>query len=735
MTPVIQYTRLTHADKLPDRFITSQVYRPADPDSQREGVIFSQIEILNPWLPATQIGQTIINTAIREYYRAGDTSELNNFEIALKKVNETLAQITQSGETEWIGRLNGVLILINNQDIHISQTGLTQAYLFRSGKVNHITEGMINTAEPHPLKTFSNIMSGTLDLHDKIIIANPVVFETVPLERIKEIISSAAPALAAEELAKLLRREKKTAGEALVLELTTKDDVASMPPEYKIDTVYIDRKAAFNLGQLKDATMRVGGPLVGSVITGAARALKKADFHFEKHIVPAVTKVSTRAYHLTRKAATSIYSKVRGQKIHHHSENTQLASGNEESQKSKAQLPASAAKIAAPLKNYGSTAGNWLKEKLSFSRDGSANRSRAYGIWGIALLIVLVILIIMSWHPGSRQQPVGNTDGLATDLGEKFNRVKLLSAYNDKPSALKELADIISQIQAVEKDQTLSLSLTELKKQAVSELASLTNSIQLNNITGLTEWGDKQFIATVDSQVMVVDGEKLTLLPATDTALTGVGNAMAISSDKDNKLVYILGGSGMWRFNPKDGSLNQVTLTEASWPAAKQISIFGGNVYALDAAGNKIIKYAPKDSGFAAGAAYSQPEGSELNSAVDIAINGSVMTLFGDSRIVKYTKTGRTPIALTELPAEGFLSSPTRIYADSDSGDIAILHEDLWLKGLYRVSFLTRAGKYKRSVILPLDRGTVLNADLDLKTGLATIVTDKTIYQANTNSG
>ncbi len=735
MTPVIQYTRLTHADKLPDRFITSQVYRPADPDSQREGVIFSQIEILNPWLPATQIGQTIINTAIREYYRAGDTSELNNFEIALKKVNETLAQITQSGETEWIGRLNGVLILINNQDIHISQTGLTQAYLFRSGKVNHVTEGIINSAEPHPLKTFSNIMSGTLDLHDRIIIANPVVFETVPLERIKEIVASAAPALAAEELAKLLRREKKMAGEALILELTTKDEVASMPPEYKIDTVYIDRKAAFSLGQLKDATLKVSGPLFGAVITGAGRALKKADFHFDKHIVPAVTKVSARAYHLTRKAATGAYSRVRGQKIHHHSENTQLPHGNEGNQKPKVLSPASAAKIASPIRSFGSTAGNWLKEKLSFSRDGGANKSRAYGIWGVALLIVLAILVIVSWHPGSRQQTVGNPDALTSELGDKFNRVKLLSAYNDKPSALKELADIIGQLQKVEKDQTLTPSLTELKKQAVNELASLTNSIQLNNISNLVEWGDKQFIASVDSQVVVANDEKLTVLPANDTALAGVGKMAALSSDKDNKLIYILGSSNMWRFNPKDASLSQVTLTEGSWPAAKQFSIFGGNIYALDATGNKILKYTPKESGFAAGISYSQPEGSELNSAIDMAINGAVMTLMNDARVIKYTKTGRTPVTITELPAEGFITAPRRIYADSDSPDIAILHDDFLVKGMSRLSIFTKTGKYKRSVILPLDRGTVLNADLDLKTGQATIVTDKIVYQANTNSG
>jgi len=727
MTPVIQYTRLTHADKLPDRFITSQVYRPADPESQREGVIFSQIEILNPWLPATQIGQTIINTAIREYYRAGDTSELNNFEIALKKVNETLAQITQSGETEWIGRLNGVLILINNQEIHISQTGQTQAYLFRSTKVNHITEGMATSNEPHPLKTFSNIMSGSLEEHDKIIIANPIVYETVPLEQIKEIVTASAPALAAEELAKILRRERKGAGEALVLELTTKEDVASMPPEYKIDTVYIDRKTGFRVSQLREGLTRVGGPILGAVITGTSRVLKKADEHFEKHVVPAVSKVSGKAFRFTKKTAGAAYGKIRGRKIHHHSDEASAA---------KVALPPQAAKVVAPLGRLGQSAGQWLKTKFSFSQNGTTNKSRAYGIWGVALLIVLIVLVAVGWRPGGSRQTVStNTEQLTTELGEKFNRVKLLSAYNDRGAALKELASIISQIQSYESEQELPPSLIELKKQSISELASLTNSVQLKNTTNLAEWGDRAYVAMLANQTVVANDRVLTVLPGgADINIATAQKTLSLASDSDKKLYYLLGESGLWRFNPADSSFAQVTLAEGSWPKANQIEIFAGNVYALDAVSNRILKYAPKDSGFGGGTPYSQPEGQELSGAVDFAINGSVMTLMSNGKVVKFTKTGRTPVEITDLPVEGFLNTPRRIYAHSDSADIAILHQDAWVKDLSRISFFTRAGKYKRSVILPLEQGIFKSAACDLKTGLATVVTDKVVYQVNTNS-
>lgn len=87
MSLIINHTRLTTSDRLSDRFLTCQVYQPYDDKNRDKGIIYSQVEILNPWFSASQIGQLIINTLIREYYKANDTSDLNNFETAIKKVN------------------------------------------------------------------------------------------------------------------------------------------------------------------------------------------------------------------------------------------------------------------------------------------------------------------------------------------------------------------------------------------------------------------------------------------------------------------------------------------------------------------------------------------------------------------------------------------------------------------------------------------------------------------------
>jgi hypothetical protein len=728
MTPVIQYTRLTHADKLSDRFITSQVYRPADPESQREGVIFSQIEILNPWLPATQIGQTIINTAIREYYRAGDTSELNNFEIALKKVNETLAQITQSGETEWIGKLNGVLVLINNQDIHISQTGQTQGYLFRGAKINHITEGLDPSNEPHPLKTFSNITSGTLEPRDKVVIANAAFYEAITLDQVKEIITNAVPALAAEEFARMLKREKKMHAEALILEMTTREDVASMPPECKIDTVYLDRKVGIGLSGLKDSLRRIGKPVFGVILTGTSRVLKKADHHFETHVVPTVKKTSARAYHFSRRLTAKAINKVRHQKIHHHSD---------EATTPNVQLPPAATKITRPISQYSKVAWQWFGKKFSFTGDGeSQNKARRYGIWGAALLIVLIILIITGRHTSRENgQPTGNLQQLSSTLGDKFNRVKLLSAYNDKPAAIKELADIIGQIQDAEGKQTLPSSLQELKKQAVSELAALTDSTQIKNAETLAAWGNRNFVVTLGDQTIAVNNQKLTIIPGDiDADLSPLNNIQAVAADTDNKKIYLLGGSGLWQFKTDDKSLTQIKIASGEWPDGVSLKVFTNNLYLLDAVGNQILKYIPKDDGYSVGAPYSQPEGQELNSAVDIAINGSVLALLKNSQVIKYTKTGREAIGLIAMPAENFIKTPARIFAHTDSQDIALVHDDLWLNDTTRLSIFTRAGRYKKSFLLPSDKGKVQTVDFDIKQGILTVVTDQEIYRANTSA-
>jgi len=711
-----QYTRLTHADRLPDRFLTSQVYTPADPESQREGIIFSQIEILNPWFPTSQIGQTIINTVIREYYRATDTSELNNFETALKKVNETLSQVTQSGETDWIGNLHGILMLINGADIHISQTGQTQAYLFRGGKINHITEGLMDENEAHPLRTFSNITSGTLQAGDKIIIANPIFYRTIDLDLIKEIISGNPPALAAKEFANILKRNRALSGEAMIIDITTKDDAASLPLEYKTDTVYLDQGGMGSiLGSFRGGLPRVN---MGSSTSSFNKfkdsvksTLKSADEKFDRHITPHVQSAAQKTYGAIKKSSDNLWRKMsktpEGEPIR---QPAFIKNINE--------------KFSPTFKAMG--------RKFSFGDDNSPRgRARRFGIWGAALLIVLIILIFASRIPSRNSSATSDKlQNTITDLGEKFNKVKLMSAYNDKQVALNELAKIFSKINEIENQQELPPSLQELKKQAIDELGGLTNTKNINNISEKADWGNREYISGFGDNAFAINKNQITKVPSGDNKEIDLSNISAIAKNTDKDLIYLFSDKGLNQFDTTNKELSQVKLAAGDWPTSDSFVSFNDNLYFLDTKLAKLVKFTPREGGFNEGEDYSEPEGDELKNAIDITINGRVLALFKDGATVQYNTGGRQAVSYTELPTGDFIKNPRAIFADVESPDVVILHEDKWVNGLWHLTKFNRSGKYLESYFLPDSLKGWKNIDYDARSKVLWTVTESRIYRA-----
>lgn len=290
MNQIINYTRLTTSDRLSDRFATCQVYEPADSEKAKRGKLFLHIEIMGQWLVNSQIGQTVINTLIREYYKDNSRSGLSGFESAIKKVNETLAGIAQGGETDWIGRFSGVIVLIQNTDIHFAQTGSSHSYLYRSNKVNFVTENVDAETSPHPLKTFTNITSGNLDLFDKIVIANKTFFDNIRPSELKLMVNSESPTLCVINCAKILKSRSIRTASAIIIEITTKKNLADLPVGEKIETIYIDHSYVTIFGKIKKIAKKtsiifIQGilKLFSSLETTKNTTFKKVKLHTEKH--------------------------------------------------------------------------------------------------------------------------------------------------------------------------------------------------------------------------------------------------------------------------------------------------------------------------------------------------------------------------------------------------------------------------------------------------------------------
>lgn len=222
----LQFARISNSGKLPDRFLSSRHYKSPELSGAGMGDVFTLIEILSPWFPTAQVGHMIGNNFSKFYLEGSSTSHLVNFEEAIKHVNEGLAEVTQNGETGWIGNLNSILCVIVENSLHLTCTGKAEAFLFRDGKVNHLTEGATGGVEIHPLKTFSNIISGELKSRDQILIANNDLFDFLTIDMLQQIISINSAGDAATQISKLLAKNKVKKVNLLIIQVLSSEEAA-----------------------------------------------------------------------------------------------------------------------------------------------------------------------------------------------------------------------------------------------------------------------------------------------------------------------------------------------------------------------------------------------------------------------------------------------------------------------------------------------------------------------------
>lgn len=758
MSYLIQYTRLTTSDKLPDRFLTSQVYKPASSDQFKSGIIFSQVEILNPWFPTSQIGQTIVNTVIREYYRGEDTSELVNFETALRKVNETLSQIAQNGETDWVGATNGIIILVNGREIHFSQTGRSQAYLFRGGKINHITEGLSSNAEPHPLKTFSNITSGTLQVHDKIIIGNPGLFDQITLDVLRDIVSETSPALAAGELAQYIRHQRIQNINAIILELATKDEVANLPLEHKIDTVYLDQVAggAFWKGARKFLTDH-GGPAWQKTKEVSADLWQKTREGMREKVWPALRAGSKKAGAASAAGfqKITVYSQLSSKTIA--AKIKQGTQNLDQKMKTDGRTPlpvAKPAKLMHPiwqkifrgLKKIGNFAAG-IYQKVVQSKLGQKigswqlfSGSRLYVSLAAILIIVLAVWIGVSKFKSSKptlsQEQVTQTldnmqldydqAQLAESIAETAKALDLYQKVTDAAAGIPQEAPFFSQAQ----------ELKEKTEAAINRLTQ-TTTIHAREIAG--DAGGGQMIKVIDSDAYLITASDIKKVALIGSAIRQI---VAFDSDRDGSIKsadfleednQFLCYSDQNKIIAYDFVSKKPTVIlpkdEISWESADKIKVFGGNIYLLSVVNKQIIKHSRLDDGYSAGALFVSGEAIDFGKVADWAIDGAVWLLRTDGKLQKVSRTGEETLEIKGIPAGKTIIRPAHIFADFDTDTIFVLDAQSEHSGQSKLYELNKSGEFVRAYLLSEEAKNLTDIDLNLKERKAWIISGNKVYE------
>lgn len=168
-------------------FIEVFIHEPENIAQQNLGTLLGVFEVNDISEDSSYIANYLISVIKKEYSSHPKRGSDESFEAALHKANLALSKLAEHGNIKWIGKLNALIAVIEKNNLYLSQSGASSAFLLRSRSLTDISSGLASDeTNPHPLKTFINISSGRLESNDKLIITTNGIFNIFSLEEIKK---------------------------------------------------------------------------------------------------------------------------------------------------------------------------------------------------------------------------------------------------------------------------------------------------------------------------------------------------------------------------------------------------------------------------------------------------------------------------------------------------------------------------------------------------------------------
>ena len=152
------------------------IQEPENVFQQNLGTLFGIFEINDDSEDSSYVVNYLISIIKKEYFSQSKRGPIESFEAALHKANLALAKLAEHENVGWIGNFNAVSAVIEKNNVHLTQTGATHAFLLRAKTLVDLGEGEEPHEELNPLKTFQEVVSGRLEKQDKIILTTESLF-------------------------------------------------------------------------------------------------------------------------------------------------------------------------------------------------------------------------------------------------------------------------------------------------------------------------------------------------------------------------------------------------------------------------------------------------------------------------------------------------------------------------------------------------------------------------------
>lgn len=757
----ISFTRLTNSVRLTDRYLTVQVQKSTDPEKSSMGTIFALIEITNPWSFNSQIGQNIINTLTQEYFKQDNKDALINFENALKKVNLNLSRITQEGETNWIGNLNAILAVIADDEIHLTQTGKADSFLFRDGHINPVATSTVLKEDMNPIKTFIDITSGKLNNNDKILIASSAMLDYLSKKELQDIITANNSYESSKTIAQFFKKENARHINSISIEANSKADRENMTLENQRDVVYLDQ--VNNLSMLsargKDYTKKMA-PIFESSKQSMSEAWEKLKSFFQKEVSPRVKEswkktkeASKKGYnHLSTKTAPELKKKISPVSdkikadIKKHSQTIMDKFQKKEDVKN--EEPSKPYSVHYYEEKPTSSSGfSLFRIKLFFSKiqrkirdawkwtKNKENRSILYALIVIALIVVLSLSVIELKKKQQAKNAEQEQSQVLDSVNNKFEEAKLAILYNEMDKAKELLNEVISTATQIMNDYpTLTEKAEEIIEKANEESDKLTSTTRFNSPSLVATFPEANNIFNMNNNTIALNSSNTNIYYIKDSekdfsTLNGsnaLGGSFSASGYNNIDSIYALTSiNQLYKINNISASPEKIIPTSGVWENATDISYFLDNLYLLDSVNGQIYKHAGSPDGFTEGTSYIDSTKIDIKGAVSFTVDGFVYVLKSDGSTIKMSLGIEQDFSLHDIPQPNDkISKPKKIWTTSEINSLYVLDDN-------RVLEFTKDGKFTRQYAFSPELKNIVDFFISSKDKKMWVLDNNNVYQVD----
>lgn len=679
--------------------------RPTPLEERALGRLFLLVEVDSAHPENHQVIEELQNIVTAEYYGSESFQVEHAFERALQKTNERLRDRLSEQLEELLPRLNVVIAVLKDTSLHFTVIGRMHAFLIHGQRIIDILDSSdgASSEPPSPLKIFTNVISGQLNLSDTLLICTTSLLDHFSQEKLKRMTIGADPQAAAEALESSLAEADSGSGfGAIIIRLAPAAGAETREktePEYALRSPGIPSPTQDSMERLiakERATNSLLthslwpnlGRLVSSGISRARGDRQRSEPSPEATEETPATSMPSRRLSLQPTGASARIGGVavtigRG-----------ILLGLSSALRGLWKLLLAGvmacanlfrrSRARAPGRSFSSTANRKLSHGARWFERLTPGRRRILLVAVVLLLLFSQSIVSLGNGRESKKNRVAYENYLQ-EAKEKISAADAALLIKNESSARALLAaasDALAKIpdvkQAPRDEAASTKKLIETKLQSIRHVVTVS-PVQVVDLAGL----DAGFAATAlgfnggalytfnsrTSSIYKVDLQKKTASTTVD------------APSLDHQLRSFVRGGTSPILLGVDGSLQSIASGNASLASVPvqyanvdhdvvDAAVYNGRLYTLDPRNNQIFRHEKSGAGFGLGIAWVTEVGNDLHETVSFAIDGSIYLLRRNGDLMKFSGGKK---AATFDAADPAMTEATRVFTNDAAASVFVL--------------------------------------------------------------